>query len=154
MSESMQAFVYKKMSTILSANIEFVTVDDNFNTATTTSPSCVKLFRDTEPIRLDSDADAHQPKAPGRIVRLKRRRNNQKQIDPNVSEADKIQASLIDQRQISSETSAWKDRTKKVARNLYRYRDVNSKLYLVEADNEFTKLRKKNNWTENRIARK
>lgn len=150
MPESMQTFIYKKMSTILNANIEFITVASTTSTTTTTStasPSFVKLLRDTEPIRLEEDA-------PPPIINLKRKKIFKKRLEQNVSESERLQASVIDSKTISAETAAWKDRRRKEDRNLYHYRDVQSKLYLVEADNEFTKQRKRNNWTENKIARK
>lgn len=63
---------------------------------------------------------------------------------------EKCKTVAVDEVFVKNETSTWSKRSKS---EMYKYKEKNSQLYLVEPDNEFTKMRKKNNWSESKIKK-
>lgn len=148
-SESMQTFIYKKLSKILTDQIEFVEVKPRKVSKKEPKP-VVRLLSDTDPIVLRTDELCTEP-----ITKENRKRpyigRRTVELD-ELSEKEKLEAATATPDHISAD--ARRVERKPNDRNLYRYKDIQSKLYLIEPDTEFTKLRKKNNWSESKIARK
>lgn len=148
-SESMQTFVYKKLSQILADQIEFVEVKPKKLSKKEPKP-IVRLLSDTDPIVLRGDelcTDTISKK------KQKRPHLGRRTVEVDeLSEKEKLQAATATPADISADAN--RVERKANDRNLYRYKAIQSKLYLIEQDTEFTKLRKKNNWSESKIARK
>lgn len=152
--KSMQDFVYKKMSKKIADSIEFVEFDAKKSKTTKKSidkPACVRLLNDTDPIvRIDFELESDHSPIKQKIVKIKRRI-----IEPDAyDDADKLKMASIDSDYIlrSTETKHWK--LKKIKPNkMFNYREKKSILYLVDTENEFSTLRKKNNWSESKIAK-
>jgi hypothetical protein len=145
----MQQFVYKKMSKLIENSVEFVDVSPKKRNQPPVSPSIVKLLRDTEPINLDAENEVyptlHQVKP---IIR-------KRQLEPDhLDENTKIQLTAVDGQSIlqQKEVQKWKVRPAKDNKE-FRYREKNGTKYQIEPENEFTKGRKKNNWSENKIMK-
>ncbi|XP_031621824.1 uncharacterized protein LOC116339883 [Contarinia nasturtii] len=151
--KSMQDFVYKKMSKKINDSVEFIetptkeiknekTTNDDFN--------CLRLLNDTEPIKIIDLMPQHdiQPNG-GKKFEIKRRIIEADEY----TDEEKLKMASIGGDSIleQTETKGWK--AKKVKPNkMYKYREKNSVLYAVEEENEFTALRKKNNWSESKIG--
>lgn len=148
-SESMQSFVYKKLSRILGDQIEFVEVKHK-RIAKKESKPVVRLLSGTDPIVIREDELCVDT-----ITKEKRKRPHlgRRTVEGDeLSEKEKLQAALVTPADISADANRVERQAN--VRNLYRYKAIQSKLYLIEPDTEFTKLRKKNNWSESKIARK
>lgn len=151
--KSMQDFIYKKMSKKIAESVEFVESDVKKKKKakkTTEIAACVRLLKDTEPItQINFEPDNDDPPIKRKIVKIKRRI-----IEPDTyDDSDKLKMVAIDGEHVlkNTETKQWKP--KKIKPNkLFNYREKKSVLYLVEPDNEFSALRKKNNWSESKIA--
>lgn len=152
--KSMQDFIYKKMSKKINNSIEFVEVSSKKSKkkkATQDELGCVRLLSDTDPITsidfvpevIDPPMEAKKPKIKRRIV------------EPDeYNDEEKLKLASIDSDSVlqQTETKSWKP--KKVKPNkLFKYREKNSILYAIEPENEFTSLRKKNNWSESKISK-
>lgn len=150
----MQDFVYKKMSQKINDSVEFVDVPvkkTKKRKNTDNKQSFVRLLNDTDPITIiDFEPQIDVKPSARKKVEVKRR----------VIEADeyndeeKLRMASVDGERIleQTETKSWKPKKVK-ANKMYEYREKNSVLYAVEEENEFTALRKKNNWTESKIAK-
>lgn len=149
---SMQDFFYKKMSKKINNSIEFVEVSSKKSKkkkAIQDEIGCVRLLRDTDPIKaIDFLPEVVDRPFEDRKPELKRRI-----VEPdNYSDEEKLKLALIDSESIIQQTESWKP--KKVKSNkLFKYREKNSILYAIEPENEFSALRKKNNWCESKIAK-
>lgn len=154
-TESMQNFMHKKLNQILENRIEFVEIASPVakDDPTVDSYSSVRLFRDSAPIVLeDPNTEPVEPAIKQkRHKKLKRRLASE---DAAQSEADKLAASVVSEEDIKREVSAWKQRPKPHKHFEYAEHKYSKQLHLKEPDNEFTQMRKKNNWSENKIARK
>lgn len=154
-TESMQNFMHKKLNQILEKRIEFVEIA---SLDTDDSPehcqSSVRLFRDSAPIILDEPSVA----APEPSIKQKRRKKLKRRLaseDVVQCEADKLSASVVTEKDIQLEVSSWRQRPAKPHKHFeYVAHKHTKQLHLKETVNEFTQLRKKNNWSENKIARK
>lgn len=154
-TESMQNFMHKKLNQILEKRIEFVEIaspvdgDDPPEDVT----SAVRLFRDSDPIVLDVPNTEPEP-----VVKQKRRKKLKRRLaneDGVRNETEMLAASVVSEKDIEREVSAWKVRPQKPQRHFeYVAHKSTKQLHLKEPENEFTKMRKKNNWNENKIARK
>lgn len=147
--ESMQNFVYKKLSKMIADSVEFVDVDvkPSKKRKTRGGVPTVKLLKDTAPIDLDAkiiELDVINQVKPV----IKRRLIESDQL----VEEDMIKAAVIDADSITKSTECWEEKSGK-DRKLFRYREKNGVFYQIEPDNEFTKMRKKNNWIESKIAK-
>lgn len=148
----MQDFVYKKMSKKIGDSIEFV---ENAPKSTKERKkddlgNCVCLLKDTDPIKhIDFMPESLTNPTVGKKIEIKRRI-----VEPDGYDDDeKLKMVSVDGEQIlkQTETKGWK--SKKIKPNkLFNYHEKNSVLYNIEPSNEFTALRKKNNWTESKIA--
>lgn len=141
----MRNFVYKKMSNIINETIEFVDIDtSNPVKKKTNITTVVKLLKDTDPIDLDADQKYE------RTVQVKPDiRKRQIEAD-NLSNDEKIRAASINIVQLNESIGGWNHRPLK-ENKFFKYREKKGNLYLIEPENEFTKLRKKNNWSETKI---
>lgn len=150
----MQDFVYKKMSMKIADSIEFVETatkkDKKRKHNDAANECCVRLLKDTDPItKIDGEFD----------VAVKRNKSIKLEIKRREVEADsynddeKIKMAAIDGERILQQidTKGWKSK-KPNTHKLYSYRAKKSVLNLVEPANEFSALRKKNNWNESKIA--
>lgn len=144
----MQTFIYKKLSQILADQIEFVEVKPKKLSNKVPKP-VVRLLSDTNPIVLET-----QNLCTESAVQKRKRPHIGRRVIENdgLSEEDKLRAASVTLTDISADSKRVERRAKN--QNLYRYKEIQSKLYLIEPDTEFTKQRKKNNWSESKIARK
>ncbi|XP_055322699.1 uncharacterized protein LOC129578336 [Sitodiplosis mosellana] len=152
--KSMQDFVYKKMSKKINDSIEFVEVSTKKSKKRKSAQDeigCVRLLSDTDPITaIDFQPEINDKPVEGKKLEVKRRI-----VEPDVyNDEEKVKMVSIDGESIlqQTETKSWKP--KKVKPNkLFKYREKNAVLYAIEPKNEFTALRKKNNWCESKIAK-
>lgn len=145
-NESMQNFVYKKMSKMIEDSVEFVDVKSSKSKKRKSEAvPVIKLLKDTEPINLE--AGEYEYPAPKQVKPTICRR----EIEPDaLNDVEKIQVATISADQVTKSTAAWRDHTKK-DKNLFKYKEKKSSLYFIEPENEFSKMRKKNNWSESKI---
>lgn len=147
-SKSMQDFVYKKMSKTIENSVEFVDVP--IKKPKKREEKCVvRLLKDTDPItnyKFDViqsvKINQKKPVIKARVIE-----------DSNLADTEKIQMTCVTANDILSgnEVRSWKEKKPK-SHKIFKYKEKNNVLYLIESENEFTKLRKKNNWSENKIA--
>lgn len=159
-SEPMQEFVYKKLSERINDAIEFVEVPtkkikkDKHKVVEEVTGG-VRLLNDTDIIQ-DKDYLDVEPLQNELIGQSVTRKPTIKRriIEPDeLGKDEKLKLCVIEGDEIiqQTETKSWKP--KKVRpEKVFNYREKKSVLYLQEPQNEFTALRKKNNWTENKIA--
>lgn len=152
--KSMQDFVYKKMSKKIDDSIEFVEVTTKKSKKRKTDHvdlGCVRLLNDTEPINsIDFTPEVNEESAVAKPVEIKRRI-----IEPDkYSDEEKLKLASVEGESIlqQTETKNWKPK-KERPNKLFKYREKNKILYAIEPENEFTALRKKNNWCESKIAK-
>lgn len=112
---------------------------------------CVRLLSDTDPITaIDFVPEVTDGPIAGKKLEVKRRT-----IEPDeYNDEEKLKMASVDGESILQQidTKDWKP--KKVKPNkLFKYREKNAVLYAIEPENEFTALRKKNNWCESKIAK-
>lgn len=160
-SKPLQDFFYKKMSKRIKNTIEFVEVNKKKKKkkknkgnqiANEEAVRGIRLLNDTyidyylDDERLQTDligpANIKKPKIKRRI------------IEPDeLGEDEKLKLSLIEGDEIlqQTETKVWKPKKIRYEK-VFIYREKKSILYLQEPQNEFTALRKKNNWNESKIA--
>lgn len=158
-SKPMQDFVYKKMSKRINESIEFVEVstikkNKHKHKAVEEAIRGVRLLNDTDIIQhIDLGDERLQTELIGKAV-TKKPKIKRRIIEPDeLREDKKLKLAVIEGDDIlqQTETKAWK--LKKIRpKKVFNYREKKSVLYLQEPQNEFTALRKKNNWNENKIA--
>lgn len=155
-TESMQNFMHKKLNQIIEKRIEFVTIASPPVEERTTSDDVqpmVRLFRDSAPINLTEESN-NEPSTTA--TKQKRRKTIKRRFpeEDGLIEADRLAGVVVSTEDIQREVSAW---TKPVNnKKLFEYvaHKYKKQLHVKEADNEFTSMRKKNNWSENKIATK
>lgn len=149
--KSMQDILYRKLSENITKNIEFVEpAPVKRKLPKQSTKAVVKLLRDTEPIKRFEESVDVDVGFVAKQVKPKIEKRNIEKDDSSCEE--KIRLAVIDPSEFANETSKW--RTKRIDQNkFYEYRKKNSILYLVEPNNEFSSLRKKNNWSESKIAK-
>lgn len=153
--KSMQDFVYKKMSKKIGDSIEFVEMtpkkDKKRKQKDAASTCCVRLLKDTDPItKIDADLDDASNPNKSTKIEIKRRT-----VEPDIYNFDeKIKMAAVDGEKIlkQTDTKGWRLKKSK-SQKLFQYREKKSILNLVEPANEFSALRKKNNWNESKIAK-
>lgn len=145
----MQDFVYKKMSKTIENSVEFVNVPFKRRQSKEVK-AVVKLLKDTEPIKhykidVMESVKINQIKP---VIKVRVIENDA------LTEDVKIRMACVNGDDILSrkEVNSWNER-KPESQKIFYYKEKNNVLYLIEPENEFTKLRKKNNWTENKIAK-
>lgn len=149
----MQDFVFKKMSKKIEDSIEFVEVPPKKKTKKNMLPNetcCVRLLKDTEPItKIDLITEDDMKSVNNKKIELKRRL-----VEPdNYNDEEKIKLVAVDGESILKqlEIKSWK--SKKSRQNkVFNYRKNKTVLHFIEPENEFSALRKKNNWDESKIA--
>lgn len=150
--KTMQDFVYKKMSKKIEDSIEFTEISRKKvkKQKHAAAEPCVRLLKDTDPItQIGSESENPTESIGRRKFEVKRRI-----IEPDdYDEEEKLKMVLVEGDQIlqKTETTFWKSKKLKPDK-VFNYRHKNSVLNLVEPTNEFTSLRKKNNWNESKIA--
>lgn len=152
--KSMQDFVYKKMSMKIADSVEFVEPapkkDKKRKQNGAANECCVRLLRDTDPItKIDVEFDVPSNQNKRTKLELKRR----KVEADTYSHEEKIRMAAVDAESIlqQTDTKGWKSKKPKTHK-LFEYRAKKSVLNFVEPTNEFSDLRKKNNWNESKIA--
>lgn len=147
-SKSMQDFVYKKMSKTIENSVEFVDVPTK-KSKTKEGKAIVKLLKDTEPIK-HYKFDVFESVIINQIKPVIKIRVIEKNA---LTEDDKIQMACVNGDDILSrkEVQNWKEKKPK-SHKIFSYKEKNNVLYLIEPENEFSKLKKKNNWSESKIT--
>lgn len=147
--------MHKKLNQILEKRIEFVEIASSVEEVPSEdNTSMVRLFRDSAPIVLDAEPSNTGTEAHVKQKRLKKRKRRLAIEDDDQNEADKLAASVVSKEDIQQEVSTWKEKSKPHKHFEYVAHKITKQLHLKEPDNEFTQMRKKNNWSENKIARK
>lgn len=151
----MQEIVYKKLSKKIEETVEFVDKKDKSIKKLKSFENDdigIRLLRDTEPIT-KIGADFIYEEVP-QVVKKPKPTIKRRIIEPDTqSEQEKLKLATIEGETVlqQKETRFWK--LKKFRPNkLFEYREKKSVLYLVEPKNEFSELRKINNWSESKIA--
>lgn len=153
--QSMQNFLYNKLSENISSSIEFINIvcaeGDRQRSQSGTEnvhKSAVKLLKDTEPIiRIDNEAPSAAKQTKPSIIR--------RQIESDgITYKEKLKAAVLNGESIllGHEVCKWKSR-KVRTQKVFNYREKSNKLYSSDPLNEFSAKRKKNNWTESKIAK-
>ncbi|XP_055690403.1 uncharacterized protein LOC129793911 isoform X2 [Lutzomyia longipalpis] len=148
-TDSMKKFMSKKLSDLVAEKICFTeeSTTDKKSPKEDAEGGGIKLLRGFSEYVAEEDVPevkVERPKPP-------KRRKNQKNSE-EISEEEKIQQSCISPDQILNQdaTKGWSTKTKRLP---YQYRKKNNKLHLEEPQNDFTELRRKNNWDESKIAK-
>lgn len=140
-SKTMQQFIGKKMSKLIDDQLEFVELkkkDDDGEVVDN-----VRLFSGTkEVVRFIHEPTSSEPQ---KKVEIKRRK-----VDDNeeLKESVKIRKAAIDSTAIQAEVKSWSKKTK---HEPTEYKTIKGISYIREPQNEFTKARNKNSWTESKI---
>lgn len=153
-SKAIQDLIYKKISKRIDESVEFVEVPTKKQKKKhkNTETFGMRLLKDTDVIEAIDyspevvSSEASMPKIKPAIKR--------REIESDgISESEKLKIASIDGEAIlqQTETKHWKQK-KARAHKVFHYREKNSVLYEKEPENEFSKLRRKNNWTESKIA--
>ncbi|XP_063708569.1 uncharacterized protein LOC134837156 [Culicoides brevitarsis] len=147
-TESMKKYCGQKFSEMVSKMVEFVDVEENVakKSKKRKNEGGVRLLKGAPIIDLNKDSLPDLPEMLNKPLDVKRR-----QIEKDsLSETDKIKEATISSDVILSEktTKHFKNRQKP---KVYEYKTKKGVSYLKEPDNEFTALRKKNNWSESKI---
>lgn len=140
--------VSKKLAKIIENRVEFVDVHGNDESEHRTDNT-------VEQIKLLGNVVLNIDWTDGETANCKRKKQEIKKrklpdVDDTKTDSDRIRESVIGLEDVSKEVGNWKSRSKGV---VYEYREKNGKLFEVEPTTEFSALRKRNNWTENRISR-
>lgn len=158
--KSMQDFVYKKLSMKIADSVDFVEIEGSKKKKKQKQKDksevgpLVRLLKDTEPIKyLDvTEGDAVDWVKPAKCTKLDIKR---KVIEPDkIDESEKIRAAVVEGADILAkrDTKAWNTK-KSDKKKIFEYKERKSTLHLVEEDNEFSKLRRKNNWDDSKISK-
>lgn len=150
---TMQDFVYKKLSKKIENSIKFVDVkyEEGKTKRHADTNACVKLLRDFDPI---IHTDLTEECCGIEHGKRKKMEIKRRIVEPdNCDEHEKLSLASISGEQVlqKDDTKAWKSRKSK-SNKIFNYQEKNSTLYLIEPNSEFAALRKKNNWSENKIA--
>lgn len=157
----MQDFVYKKLSERINESIEFVEVSTKMKNKdkhkiVEEAVTGVRLLNDTDLIQ-HIDYYLNDERLQTELIRqaaTKKPEIKRRIIEPDeLREDEKLKLSVMEGDEIlqQTETMAWKPKKIRYGK-IFNYREKKSVLYLQEPQNEFTALRKKNNWTECKIA--
>lgn len=142
-SDQTKKYIWKQLSEKINASVEYVDVATDSTGDAVQEPQAsfgVKLFSDSDVV-VDSTC----------LTQCHEERNNRKRrkLSPP-PDVEKCKTVAVDEAFVKNETSTWSKRSKS---EIYNFKEKNSQLYLVEPDNEFTKMRKKNNWSESKIKK-
>lgn len=130
---------------MIGESVEFVEVDPSKpKKKRKKSTTTIKLLKDTDPINLEADTVYE------RIQQVKPDIRKRQIEDDDLTSEEKLRAAAVDVRQVSESTQSWKHKPPR-DNKVFKYKEKSAKLYLIEPENEFTKLRKKNNWSETKI---
>lgn len=145
-SDNMQKFIYNKLATILDNQVEFVDKNDKKRRKKVDDEmfDSLRLLSDSEEtVKFYNAPDFIENR---RKVPIKRR----KVAEDQVEEVEEVHASsaAVDSNFIESEVKLW---TSKVRHQPVEYKMIKGVAYIREDQNEFTKIRNKNSWSEKKI---
>ncbi|XP_055709925.1 uncharacterized protein LOC129805772 [Phlebotomus papatasi] len=146
-TESMQKFMSKKLSDLVAKQTYFVEESPRKKVSASPNDSGIRLLKDSQVYVKEENISNEQmelPRAP--------KKKKKPKISDELTENEKVQQSAICPDIILNQEDIrhWDTKTKG---KIFHYREKKSKLYLQEPENEFTKIRKKNNWDESKIAK-
>lgn len=146
-TESMQKFMSKKLSDLVAKQTYFVEETPTKKVSESPNDSGIRLLKDSHVYVKEENIGNEQIKVPRAPKRKKKRK-----ICDELTEDEKIQQSVICPDAILNQEDIrhWNTKTKG---KIFHYMEKKSKLYLQEPENEFTQIRKKNNWDESKIAK-
>lgn len=150
--ESMQDFVYRKMQKKIEDSIEFVEMSTKKPKKKKSSDvgTGIRLLKGTDPItQIDFVSESL-----GKEIARKKPEIKRRIVEPDDYDSEeKLKIVCVDGERIlnQTETKGWQSKKAKPNKE-FNYREKNSVLYFVEPSNEFSALRKKNNWSESKIA--
>lgn len=145
--DSMQKFIYNKLSKILDNQVEYVVEKKSKKRKKNEqedeeSIDNVRLLSDSEvPVKFYDPPEL--PPGNRKKVAIKRRTT-----EPETDEAEKIQSAAIDGKLIATEVKSWSNKVKSPTTD---YKIIKGVGYIRDVPNEFTKARNKNSWSENKI---
>ena len=152
MTPSMQKYVAKKLASLIDNQVTFVEPKDD---------SVVVPDNDEEEdfgIRLFSNSVAPVTKlvteeVPDDQPPKKKKKKLKKKDESEPDETTKISESVVDPSFILDqvEVRSWHHNEKRLSKKVDHYNSRNGNLFPVEPQNEFSKLRKKNNWDYKKI---
>lgn len=149
--ELVQQKIAKKLKKIIQNQIEFIEETNLTNgTSNKKSKSGLRLFKESGLFLKSPLEEIPEIILNNRPV-IKRRKIKE---DSSEDETSKLKSAAVDSVYILStpETKLWHTGRKK---NIFEYKKgKDSKLHEKEVINEFTKLRRKNDWSERKISRK
>lgn len=142
-SATMQTFIGKKLSKLIEDQVEFVKVEEPTKHQKTKTVDKVRLLSGSqEVVKFLDDPEYVETR---QKVDIKRRNFDN---EPEVKESEKHKSSVTDLNTISEETKSWK---KKPRHEPYEYKSKKGVCHFKEPQNEFTKERNKNVWSETKI---
>lgn len=146
-SSTMQKFIGNKLSKLIEDQIEFVEVEKKRKKKKSDEESAegsIKLLKGTSKVIKYID---EQPFVENREkVPIKRRKLAD---DPDLDEATKIKTSSVTITDVDDDVKRWSNKSK---HQPIEYKNLKGTGYLREPQNEFTKIRNKNNWSEAKIT--
>ena len=144
---AMQASVYQRLSKMIEKSVEFVAVSSKA-AGNQLEAADIKLLRDTEPIRMIESEPS------GFVVKQKKPKIKRRRLeDDDLDEKEKLrQACVTGEAVLSQEDVKALQIKKEKADKIFKYKSKKGVLYEIEPENEFSKLRKRNNWSEKKIA--
>lgn len=149
-TQSMQSFVAKKLASLIDDQVQFVDVPDQvIEPDDDDCDNGIRLFSSsTAPVKaLSPDSVPIQPPK-----RAKKRKSRKEDASPD--ESTKLAESVVDPSYILDqvELKSWHKRDdKRLAKKVDSYNLRKGQLYTVEPSNEFTGMKKKNNWEYSKI---
>lgn len=144
-SESMQKHFYKKLSSAIERQVDFINPPNETCSMKFPKLRSIKLVGDGEVLKPQPlEKVSENPNIGRRKLEIKRRI-----VKDQSHEVDRIKESVVEFVRLQKETNSWKERKHK---KIFPYRTKKGVNYFVEPETEFTKLRKKNNWTEGKIS--
>ncbi|XP_059612383.1 uncharacterized protein LOC132258876 [Phlebotomus argentipes] len=145
-TESMKKFMSRKLSDLVAKKTCFVDEVSNAPGTSDLDLSGIRLLKDSQEFIKETSNPREEEISIKKPQRKKRKRTDEP------SEEEKIQQSSVSPDLILSQSDI-KHWTPKRRGKVYHYQKKNHKLYLQEPENEFSNLRRKNNWDESKICK-
>ncbi|XP_055844216.1 uncharacterized protein LOC129910746 [Episyrphus balteatus] len=149
-SETVQKIMAKKLSLLVQEQIEFITLSDLSQNPKKKQKNRVKLFNDCDCYVKPFEEFEYEDIGPRKKPLIQRRK-----IDDHLDEESKLKAVAVDGEFVLSlkETLNWSNRKKGKEFQYKQGKGINKDHHLIEPQNEFTKMRQKNQWNESRIRK-
>lgn len=156
MTPSMQNYVAKKLASIIDDQVQFVEPrletadqkDDDDDDAVG-----IRLFSNSvAPVTVLNTEEASVPSS--QPTKKKKNKKQKSARDPSPDQATKLSEAAVDASFILDqiEVKRWHKNTTRLEKNVDHYNLRNGNLFPVEPINEFTKLKRKNNWDPKKIS--